>query len=44
MKRKWRRPERKRIPVLLTVAQVQSILYLMAGTEALMAALRAPVL
>lgn len=32
-------PERKRIPVVLTVPEVQSILALMAGTEALMAAL-----
>ena len=44
MKRKWRPPERKRIPVVLTVVEVQSILSLMAGTEALMAALRVPVL
>ena len=34
-----RPPERKRIPVVLTVQEVQSILALMAGTEALMAAL-----
>jgi len=34
-----RPPERKRIPVVLTVAEAQSILALMAGTEALMAAL-----
>nr|QZL14096.1 integron integrase [uncultured bacterium] len=34
-----RPPERKRIPVVLTVPEVQSILALMVGTEALMAAL-----
>lgn len=34
-----RPPERKRIPVVLTVQEVQSVLGLMAGTEALMAAL-----
>lgn len=31
--------ERKRIPVVLTVQEVQSVLSLMTGTEALMAAL-----
>jgi integron integrase len=34
-----RPPERKRIPVVLTVQEVQSLLGLMTGTEALMAAL-----
>ena len=34
-----RPPERKRIPVVLTVQEVQSVLSLMTGTEALMAAL-----
>ena len=34
-----RPPERKRIPVVLTVQEVQSVLGLMTGTEALMAAL-----
>lgn len=34
-----RPPERKRIPVVLTVQEVQSVLGLMTGTEALLAAL-----
>jgi integron integrase len=34
-----RPPERKRIPVVLTVQEVQSVLSLMTGTEALLAAL-----
>ena len=34
-----RPPERKRIPVVLTVQEVQAVLGLMAGTEALLAAL-----
>ena len=34
-----RPPERKRIPVVLTTQEVQAILHLMAGVEALMAAL-----
>ena len=38
MQKIGRPPERKRIPVVLTVPEVQSILALMVGTEALMAA------
>jgi site-specific recombinase XerD len=34
-----RPPERKRIPVVLTVQEVQTLLSHMAGTEALLAAL-----
>ena len=36
---RWGKPKRKRIPVVLTVQEVQTLLGHMAGTEALLAAL-----